>query len=173
MAGQPRPKASDTLAGRCPLLQGTFSFDLVVLHVQLTNMMVTQGLHRFVDLRGDDHLYNIAVLGWVHLHLGARGRRCPRSGPTGAPHQDGGRSRAGAGYPHGHGHVVHDPLQRGDEVGAPWVVSVLSWGKHRRTSSSERLVRIEGKCLGVPELFFAQGSLPDPFPDNCGLPQVC
>ena len=42
-------------------------------------MVVSQGLHRIVDGRGDDHLHDIAVMSRSNLHLGSRGRRrsCP------------------------------------------------------------------------------------------------
>ena len=84
MARQPRPKAWDTLAGWRPFLQGTLAFDTVVRSVQVTQVVVSQGLHRFGDCRRDNHLYDIAVTGWVHLHLRGKGRRCPRPGPAGA-----------------------------------------------------------------------------------------
>ena len=92
MAGQPCPKAGDTLSGRRPLLKGFFPFDTLVLCVHVSQVVVSQSLHRFVDGRGDDDLHDIAVLGRVHLHLGGGGCRRPYPRSARAPHQDGGRS---------------------------------------------------------------------------------
>jgi hypothetical protein len=84
VAGQPRPQTRDSLAGRCPLFQGTILFYAVVPRVEVTQVVVTQGLHRFVYGRGDDHLYNIAVLGRVHFHRGGAGAAAaPARGPPG------------------------------------------------------------------------------------------
>ena len=53
------------------------------------------------------------------------------------------------------------------------MVGVLSRGKHRKTSPSERPVRLEGKGLGVPELLLGAGTLPHQLSDYRGVPRVC
>ena len=53
------------------------------------------------------------------------------------------------------------------------MVGLLPWSKHRRAPPSERLVRLKGVGLGVPELLFGPGALPDPLSDHRGLPRVC
>ena len=132
MTAQPCPQSRDSLAGRRPLLQGAFPLHAVVRCVEVAQVVVAEGMYGLVDDRGDDHLYDVAIRGPVHLYLGGRGRHCPPPGPPGAPYQDRGGPRAGARHPHGHSHLVHDFLQRGDEVRAPRMVGVLPWGKHRR-----------------------------------------
>ena len=53
------------------------------------------------------------------------------------------------------------------------MVRVLTRGKHHRTPPSERLVCLEGIGLGVPELLFGPGPLPDPLPDDPGCAVLC
>ena len=117
MAGQPHTKAGNTLVRTRPLLEGSFPFDSVVFHVRISERVVSHSLHRVVDGRGDDHLRDIAILGWMHLHWGGGGRRRPRPRSTRASHQDGGRPRALAQHPHGPRHLIHHSLQRSDDVG--------------------------------------------------------
>ena len=142
MAGQPRPLSRNSLAGRRPLLQGAFPLHAVVRRVEVAQVVVAEGMYGLVEDQGDDHLYDVAIRGRVHLHLGGRGRRCPRSGSPGASYQNRGGPRAGARHPHGHSHPIHDFLQRGDEVRTPRVSGVLPRGKHRRAPPPERLVRL-------------------------------
>ena len=97
-------------------------------------------LDHLVDVRGDDYLHDIALLSWLHLHLGNGIRRCPRSWSARARHQHGDRCRARARHPHGQGYIIHHPLQRTDEAGALWTLGVSPWSEQGKTSPSERLV---------------------------------
>ena len=49
---------------------------------------------------------------------------------------------------------------------------VLPRGKHRRAAPPERLVRLQGVGLGVPELLLGPGPLPNPLSNYCRLPRV-
>ena len=90
MAGQPRTHSRDTLAGWRSPFEGTLRQHLVIPGVEVSEVMVAQGLHRFVHRWGNDNLHDGAIQGWLYLHLGGEGRRRRRTWPTGAPYQDGG-----------------------------------------------------------------------------------
>ena len=77
VAGQPRTQPWDTLAGWRLPFEGTLQQHLVIPGVEVSEVMVAQGLYRFVHCWGGDNLYDGAIRGWVYLHLGVGAAAAP------------------------------------------------------------------------------------------------